>query len=364
MALIIALLEKLIALISFTLFSLKWRMLDFINIRIKNKHKIYKIITTSSSTSTKIAIVAAFPRGKLLKSICRLVDRLRINGYHVIVIINEGSSKSKDWIDELSNRDLTIICRPNIGRDFGAYQAGINYVQNMPTYSNLERIVLANDSVYYFPDSENFLDNLLNFDGNWVAMFVNFQYHVHAQSFFEIFSRELFASKAFVDFWNNYYPTNTRHKVINDGEVKLTQTMIKAGFLPKPFVTSDLIELSGLNHLITAEEKFALWSGFGFTRTDLSPESEEAHELQLRRIFTTLNPSHHVGVVATRVVKAPLKLDLLRTGLVSLSGLTDVARIAGTTDLELEDFTAEMSSKGSNVSFRGFHKLWREFGYE
>jgi len=364
MTTIITLIKKLIAQISFTLFSLKKRMLEFINIRINRKHKIYKVIMTSSSTSSKIAIVAAFPRGNLLDSICRLVDRLRFNGYHVIVIMNEGSSKSKDWIDELSNRDLTIICRPNIGRDFGAYQAGIRYVHNLPIYSNLERILFANDSVYYFPDSENFLDNILNVDGNWIAMFVNFQQSIHAQSFFQIFNRELFTNNAFLDFWSNYYPTNFRHRVINNGELKLAGLLIEAGFFPKPFVTAELIESSDQSHLVNREEKFALWSNFGSMIPGLLAASEEDHNLQFRRVFTRLNPTHHVGIVSTRVLKAPLKLDLLRTGLVSLSGLRDVAKGAGLTGLELENFTAEMSSKGSDASFSGFHKLWREFGYE
>jgi Rhamnan synthesis protein F len=363
-AILIHLLKKLLAKFSFTVFSLKVRLRDYLQIRILGKHKKVKVLKLFESDSSKVAIVAVFPRERILISVCRVIDELKNNGYHVVVVVNEGSPKLKDWIAELEKRDLTILSRPNIGRDFGAYQSGLRYVKTLPTFNLLKKIALLNDSVYYFPDSKDFVKKMLHHDAEWQAMFVNFQYHVHAQSFFQIFNHNIFTHKNFTSFWDKYYPTNLRYRVINRGEVNLTKVLMDAGYLPTAFVTAELLERSGLNHGISAEEKFAIWEGFEFIGADLSPDSVETHDLRLRRTFTSLNPSHHVGVVSTRIVKAPIKLDLLRTGLVSLSGLQEVAAEAGVIDPEIRDFISEMSSKGSNSSIAGFHKLWREFGYE
>ena len=198
----------------------------------------------------------------------------------------------------------------------------------------------------------------------WVGMFVNYQFHIHAQSFFISFDRSVFSSTNFTNFWTRYFPTDFRHKVIKKGEIRLTQVLMDSGFSPYSYIKADLIETSTKFDSFSSEEKFALWSGFGFVQIDLSPTSVQAHVLQFRRIFTILNPSHHLGIIATRVLGAPLKLDLLRTGLVSLGGLIETARNAGVEHNELKEFEVEFSSKGSNASSRGIHKLWRTFGLE
>lgn len=357
--------EKILATSTFYIKTLKPRTREFLQIRFLGRHKQHKILKTSvGPNSNRIAIVALFPRKYLLVSVMRLIDQLIKNGYQVLVVVNEGSQSYSEWIGELERRNISILSRPNIGRDFGAYQTGIRYVQSLPSYPTLERIVLANDSCYYFPKSTKFLDGLLKNLDPWFAMFVNFQFHLHAQSFFLSFDRSVFLSESFTNFWSAYYPTSFRHNVINKGEVRLSKNLMVAGFSPKSYITADKLESAVNTKNFTMEEKFALWEGIRFAEFDFGNQSHEFHVLQMRRTFTNLNPSHHLGMLSTRAMGAPLKLDLLRGGLVSLAGLADVAKLAGITDSELKDFKSEMSSKGSQASVFGLHKLWRNYGFE
>ena len=362
---IFALIKRGLALTSFSFFTLKPRLKEFLQIRILGKHKIVRVQKVAENSSPKkIAILALFPRGSLLISTLRLIDQLIINDYQVIAVVNDGTLKYQEWLIELEARDITILTRPNIGRDFGAYQAGIQYMQNMPSYATVERMVLANDSLYYFPSSTEFLDELLMDSDSWYGMYVNFHIHIHAQSFFESFDRAIFTSKSFLNFWSAYYPTNIRHNVIYKGEAGLTATLVASGHFPRAFITPLLIESSPKFKNFTVEEKYAMWNGFGFTAHEFNLRSEEISILQFRRIFSHLNPSHHAGIISTRILGAPLKLDLLRTGLNSLHGIMEIAALSGIQGDELRQFELEMSSRGSDASVTGLHKLWRTYGFE
>ena len=350
---------------TFWIFTLTLRFRQNLDIRILRKHWRFTVEKLAlNSDSKKIAVLAIYPRGHLLNSTLRLINQLVSNGYRVVAVINEGTSKHAEYLLQLNLLDITVLSRPNIGRDFGAYKLGIQYIQNLPSYDSFERLVLANDSMYYFPSSTEFLSKLLKESDPWIGMFVNYQFHIHAQSFFLSFDRSVFSSKNFTDFWSKYFPTNIRNVIIKKGEVKLTSVLMDSDFTPSPYVKASLIENSQKLDSFKIEDKFALWGGFSFIDVELSPSSFEIHRLQFRRIFEILNPSHHVGMIATRILGAPLKLDLLRTGLATLNDLVETAFHAGVENHELKEFEIDYTAGGSNSSCRGFHKLWRTYGLE
>jgi hypothetical protein len=356
---------RFIAFSTFSLYTAKKQIFEFYNVQVLKQHRKFELHKVSEwSDSRKIAVVALFPRRSILDSALRLVDQLISNEYQVVAVINSQTKFNAAWLFELEQRDITIILRPNIGRDFGAYQAGIRYIQSSPSYKLIDRLVIANDSVYYFPDSRVFLDNLLAQTSIWVSMYVNFQFHLHAQSFFESFSSEVFLDENFISFWKRYKPTDIRHNVIRKGEVELTRRLIKAGFTPKAYVSPELIESSLKFKNFTAQDKFALWSGFAFSDFDSDEKADELHSLKLKIIFATQNPTHHAALLATRTLGAPLKLDLFRTGLASLSDILELSKRAGLVGNEFSEFENEISSKGSQSSATGIKKMWRRFGYE
>jgi hypothetical protein len=278
-------------------------------------------------------------------------------------VINRNSNLTDKYLSHFKSLDLSIIVRPNIGRDFGAYQAGFKFLQRNEILGSTRQLIFANDSVLYGPKSAEFIRKFLNFESNWKSFYVNFQYHTHAQSFFMNFSDVIFKCDSFVDFWLKYYPTSLRYKVINDGEVQLTQTLLKNGHTPESFISSNLKTWSKDIEAMNYEELFGLWNGFYFKDSVHLKEFSKLNELQFHRTLMELNPTHHLGLFVSRSTGAPIKLDLLRTGLVTINGLEIAMKSLGLQEKEIADLLRLYTRGGSYVSVRGLVKLWRDYGY-
>ncbi len=357
--------SRKLALLTFSTLTLDRRITDYIYIRILKKHKRFDVRKTASpSNFSKLAILAFYPRKYLLTSNLRLLDELINSGYQVIVVLNEDSAERSEWMVELNQRDITIISRPNIGQDFGAYQAGIRYMQSTPIFSQIEKLTLANDSLYYFPSSKLFLKNLLMENDQWVSMFVNYQFNIHAQSFYQTFDRSILLNKSFYQFWSSYYPTNFRHRVINNGEIKLSKALIDSGFFPKSFVTSDLILSSPKFREFWQEEKYAMWRSYDYLGNQESQHSKDVHLQRLDRIFSEVNVSLHAGMLCSRVLGAPLKLAIFKGGFATIQGLNRLVEFTGLDKTEHSDFQTLIISKGSPASFTGMRSFWNMYGFE
>ncbi len=123
-----------------------------------------------------------------------------------------------------------LIERKNVGRDFGAYKDGVNYV--LEQFPEASRIVLMNDSVFFMRRTLDKLIADLNGPQDFIGVTEVHQFHYHVQSFLLSFGRAAIKSKAFVKFWKRYLPINTRRWTIHRGEIRLTRMMTKAGFRP------------------------------------------------------------------------------------------------------------------------------------
>jgi lipopolysaccharide biosynthesis protein len=234
-------LRPLIAQFTFFIVTLKIRINVFIKYRITKKFDHYTVIRKIDKISSGgVAIVALYPRAGIQKSIHRLIDALITSNYSVIAVINEGRL-ANEWLDSLSNKPIEILSRPNIGRDFGAYKIGFIHAEKNGYLKSAEHLLFANDSVIYGPESVNFVEAMLEVNLPWHAMFVNYQFHTHAQSFFQIFEKNIFLKKEFSEFWHNYYPSELRHHAINKGEVGLSATCLKLGFAPVSYVSAQSI---------------------------------------------------------------------------------------------------------------------------
>lgn len=265
--------------------------------------------TVTVKGSAGVAIVALYPRGPLLASVTRLISTLVDEKYLVIAVVNK-SRLSPEWITALAATNITLLSRPNVGRDFGAYKVGYLFAEEHGLLTNAANLIFANDSVYYGPRSQDHLVELLKEEHPWTAMFVNHERHTHAQSFFVRFSNELFSLPAFRQFWRSYYPSEAREHTINKGEVKLSATLIKLGHTPHGFVSVDRILSHPLFGDFTENEKNTIRKFSGQVgRTQVLLERSEIEEL-MRAQFYNVNRTHAHGLLASRVLGTPLKLDL------------------------------------------------------
>jgi hypothetical protein len=194
-------------------------------------------------------------------------------------------------------------------------------------------------------------------------MFVNYQFHTHSQSFFQVFRREVFANPSFSDFWKNYYPSELRHKTINNGEVALSSLCLDLGFSPTSFVTAKSILESSEFHEFKPDEKFGIWSNHGGAWLDERISTLENTKFLMNRQYLENNVTHHQGLLASRILKSPLKLDIFQTGQVTLDGLESTLISLGIRDIELQNILGIMTLKGTHASNRGIKRLWKTFGY-
>jgi hypothetical protein len=333
-------------------------------IKILKKHENNSVIRNSDlKKGNKFAVIAVFPRKETTTSTLRLIQSLQKNNFNIVVVINKSILLTEIYVSSFKSLNLTILTRPNIGRDFGAYQAGFNFLVKNDLLSSASQIIFANDSVFYGPKSHNFIDKSLRNSAHWNSFFVNYQFHQHAQSFFISFPSEIINSKIFLDFWTSYYPTSLRHRVINSGEVKLSQVLQQGGYALKACISPDSAPWSKYLKSITPDELFGLWSGFGFQEVVAANMRHGLNQLRFQHVLIEANPTHHLGLFISRFTGAPLKLDLLKTGLVSFAGILNTLGFMGVPKKEIDGLTTLILAGGSVTSTKGMAKLWRDYGY-
>lgn len=178
--------------------------------------------------SNKYAIFVLFSKTELPDFTTNLIDAVGRSPFNLVVVSNTSLSPLlRAWLQEKS---YAVIERANLGRDFGAYKDGLSYV--MSHEKDVERILLVNDSLFFFSKG---LDNLIaKLDGpqDFIGVTEVMEFHYHVQSYMLSFGRKVIHDKQFVKFWKKYRPVSTRRWSIHNGEVKFTRTLTKAGFRP------------------------------------------------------------------------------------------------------------------------------------
>src|SRR6185437_8365170 len=132
--------------------------------------------------------------------------------------------------EDLRRACCLMIERENVGSDFGGYKDAISIVSKR--FGSIERLVIANDSVFYFREG---LDKLIaDLDGpqDFIGVSEVFDHHYHVASFLISFGPAVLRSEAFRNFWARFKPLGTRRWNIFRGEGALTAQLIEAGFKP------------------------------------------------------------------------------------------------------------------------------------
>jgi hypothetical protein len=188
------------------------------------------------SETRSFAVIALFPTSDPIYevSIKNLITGFQNNGLKVVVILNTNANESLNQYFQASK--CVVITRKNQGRDFGAYKAGILWLDNEIGLSNINRLVLANDTLLWINSAEQIIAETLLSD--WSSLFLNLELKTHAQSFFLSFSNQVLSEPKFIDFWLKYVPLNYRRHAILFGEIKLSELLLKRGYSCKPYVTA------------------------------------------------------------------------------------------------------------------------------
>jgi lipopolysaccharide biosynthesis protein len=168
----------------------------------------------------KIAIVAIYPNSTAADfSVVHLLNSLQDCGFWVLLI--STLKLSNEQREKFGLHCNHVIERHGIGRDFASYKMGWNWLNRSNDLKDAEYFVLANDSMFYPAGFSKHIRQIIAAHYSWGTLFENFERHYHSQSFFQIFGKEVFASKVFHRFWSSYWPFSTRAHAIDRGEVSL-----------------------------------------------------------------------------------------------------------------------------------------------
>jgi hypothetical protein len=321
----------------------------------KEFYKLEIVQKLNSNRNKNLAIIVVYPRPEILNSVLRMIQSIQESGYSLLIVMNE-SSHSEVWLSSFENLDAEILLRPNIGRDFGGYKIGFLHAEKAGYLADCEKLIFANDSIYYGPRSIDFVKSMLDRKENWVSMFLNYEKHTHAQSFFLVFSSEIIRSECFINYWHKYYPSELREHNIDKGEVELSQGLLRSGFAPFPFVQAQTVLNSNRFENFTRDEIRGIWADHGHSHLDSSVCTLEntIHLMKMQYLFK--NITHYQGLLVSRILGAPLKLDIFQTGLVTREGLVETLIELGVPKEELDRVVSSMTMKGTPATTRGLRK--------
>lgn len=154
------------------------------------------------------------------------VGELAANGYAVTFVSN-APQLDEAGVARLLPAVREVVHRRGVGYDFGAWRDGI---ERLPGFARLERLILANDSVYgpVFPLGEA-LARAEAMDVDVFGITDSREIAHHLQSYFLMFFPRALAAPAFRAFWQDFPMVNAKSWIVRNGEVRLSVELARAG---------------------------------------------------------------------------------------------------------------------------------------
>lgn len=193
----------------------------------------------------RVAIYLIFPRAGLMASHLRTLNYLVQKDIAPLIVSNLP----------LTERDRSLalehcwmlIERPNFGYDFGGYRDGVLALSDK--ISKLDRLFLMNDSCWFpVPHCEDWIDQVdvlgVDFAGavsnfgvaptadyrQCIWHYVTTRPDFHYCSFALAISSRLLQDARFLAYWERLPLTNDKFMVVRQGEVALSQLVLKLGY--------------------------------------------------------------------------------------------------------------------------------------
>lgn len=208
-----------------------------------------------------VAIFVIYQRRCVPDSVLMTMQTLVDGGFSVLVVSNSRFSRRD--LEKLKSLAWTILQRPNLGYDFGAYRDGLWFLQSQGIGTN--SLLFLNDTVF-FPvrSGDKALEVLMNRPEDYVgltdgifhedarAFTDDWRETLHVTSYFFLVRGAALKSKAFRDYWDRYQMSSQKWETVRRGEVGFFEAMHKAGFAHWVLLKKEDI-LENLKSLDTAE---------------------------------------------------------------------------------------------------------------
>jgi hypothetical protein len=292
------------------------------------------------STDRVAFFVAFHPNKEAPASNIRYIRALRKCGFAIVYVHNGPLEESS--IEKLQEHCWNVICRENIGQDFGAWKDAYIEYTRLGKLDKTNWLLICNDSNYFLGarHGDEFTElmrlHLSNEDSDLICSNLNQEMWPHYQSFFLCFHRRVFTSESFSSFWREYKPFTNRYYAINAGEIKLTSTVLhsaKAAILyQSPSCAFRIKEASATPaEILKYAPKHCLFLVNQLSQASMT--TRDIKEIDIHRILSLLdlyNPSHAYALLFSKFSLSPfLKKDLVKHGVFSLTQIANCLESSG-----------------------------------
>jgi hypothetical protein len=343
--------ERLIVL----LVELGWRVFHRFNRSLYSEALRIREVTegTLAKPSQKFFILVLYCNGDIPGFSRTLIDAIGRSQFNLVAVSN-GTMKPEARA-ELLGKSCLFIQRNNVGRDFGGYKDGINIV--LRRFAEIERLIIANDSVFYLPTGLDQLITSLDADDDFVGVSETFKGFYHVASFMLSFGKKVISSDAFVQFWRDYRPLGSRQWAIFEGEGKLVRRLMRAGFKPRA-----LYRVEDLTRELNTAEGFKLLpTDIRARLSDPPGHSRESVGGRAASEIMKHNQMHAAGLLFYKFRNLPLvKRDIVFR---EIYPLAEVATLLDDLEDPLRDeIIADLRRRGGPEHFGYFRRLMHRHG--
>ncbi|MCP9943205.1 hypothetical protein KBY70_12490 [Cyanobium sp. ATX 6E8] len=203
--------------------------------RIRRLERVEQLIwpEQTAAASRMVLFCHYSPRGHLQACVRRLLNNLTDRGWQVLVISSGLKEAGLQWCAE---RQMPVLLRSNQGRDFGAFQDAWLALAQRGALQQCQQLVLLNDSVYPVVDLETsswprFLDG---HPDAVVGFTDSFQNGYHLQSYALNIPAAVLQQPWWHGFWWSYPGWGGTAAAIRDGEIGLSQLLLRHGVALQP----------------------------------------------------------------------------------------------------------------------------------
>ena len=196
--------------------------------------------------------------------------------------------------------------------DFGSYKRGVMYAKEQGMLEDIDELILCNDSCYapvhsFKPIFAKMQKEQIDFWG----ITENIEIARHIQSYFMVFRPQVFKAKVFENFLASVKPQKQVRDVIENYEIGLSQTLIKAQFKCKayiPYPERYPLPIKGATNL-TACPIWMINQGSPIVKKKSFQEkiSNEEGFFKLKKVIQSVNPSIAEIISLRKVYQALIK---------------------------------------------------------
>ena len=121
--------------------------------------------------------------------------------------------------------------------DFGSYKRGFMYAKEHGMLDDIDELILCNDSCYApIHPFKPIFDKMQNEQIDFWGITENIEIARHIQSYFMVFRPQVFKSQEFENFLASVKPQKQVRDVIENYEIGISQSLIKANFICKAYI--------------------------------------------------------------------------------------------------------------------------------